>query len=240
MYTHKPCGGLELKSAVCLVPVKTRGRELGEMSMPQRIRKAMVLCGAVLSLSLVSERAAIARPCGPDKGEAPGIYVPDRDCIELGLGYQYQHFHVLGTSFHNNAYDASFTLHLFDWLTGGSGRLAVGAEGAVNAGFGGKTSGNPSLDAKSLFLGAGPHLTVQSRSRFQPWIHGLVGWEHLRFTQTSVLGSNSALGFIVGGGVDIRLAPEVSWRVEGNYVGTHFQPGIQSNYSAGTGLVLYF
>jgi hypothetical protein len=166
--------------------------------------------------------------------------VPERDCVELGLGYQYQHFHVFGTSFHDHAYDANATLHLFDWLTGAEGRLAVGAEGAVNAGFGGKTSGTPSLDAKSFFIGAGPHITLQSRSRFQPWIHGLLGWQHFRFTQTDILGSNSALGFIVGGGVDIRIAPAVSWRVEGNYVGSHFQSSLQSNYSAGTGLVLYF
>ena len=203
------------------------------------MRKPLILCGAVLFLSLASMSPCIAGPCSQSK-EAPGIYVPERGCFVLGVGYQYQHFSAFGTSFHNNAYNANLTMHLFDWLTGAEGRLAVRAEAAVNAGFGGNTGGSPSLNAKSFFVGAGPHLAIENRSRFEPWAHGLVGWERFRFTQTANLGVNTALGFIVGGGVDIRLVPRASWRVEGDYVGTHFQSSIQSNYSAGTGLVFYF
>jgi hypothetical protein len=40
--------------------------------------------------------------------------------------------------------------------------------------------------------------------------------------------------------VDIRVARPLSWRVEGDYVGTTFQSSIQSNFGVGTGLVLYF
>lgn len=190
--------------------------------------------------SLISVKPAAAGPCTADTDEPPGVYVPEEGCIALGIGYEYQHFSVLGTSFHNNDYNVNLTMHLFDLVTGAVGRLTVGIEGAANAGFGGKTSGNPSLDAKSLFVGAGPHLALPSRSRFEPWAHGLVGWQHFRFTQTATLGSNSALGFLVGGGADIRLAPRAYWRLEGDYVGTTFQSSIQSNYSAGTGIVLYF
>jgi hypothetical protein len=203
------------------------------------MRKTLIVCGAALLLSLISVRGADAAPCYPNN-EAPGIYVPDRGCWQLGVGYEYQHFNVLGTSFHNHDYNANLTRHLFDWLTGGDGRLTVGIEGAVYAGFGGQTTGSPSLKAKSLFVGAGPHLAIPNRSRFEPWVHGLVGVERFRFTQGAVLGANHALGFMVGGGVDIRLAPRLAFRVQGDYVGTDFQSSIQSNYGAGAGLVLYF
>lgn len=202
--------------------------------------KRLVLCGVILALAFVSAIPCVAGPC-TQSDEAPGIYVPDRGCFELGVGYQYQGFrNVYGTNFNNQSYNVNFTAHLFDWLTGAEGRLAAGGEVALTAGFDGKTNGIPSLDAKSLFAGGGPHLSVPNRSRFEPWAHVLFGVEHLRFTQGPVLGSNSAFAFLAGGGVDIRLAPRVSWRVEGDYLGTDFQSRIQSNYVAGTGLVFSF
>lgn len=204
------------------------------------MRKFLISCGATLLLAFVTVIPCAAGPCSPDNGEAPGIYVPDRGCFQLGVGYEYQHFNVLGTSFANHDYNVNFTMHLFDWLTGAEGRLTVGAEAALNGGFDGHTSGTPSLDAKSIFVGGGPHVAIANRSRFEPWAHVLFGLQHFRFTQGPTLGSNNAFGFEAGGGVDIRLAPRVSWRVEGNYVGTHFQSTIQSNYGAGTGLVLSF
>jgi hypothetical protein len=206
--------------------------------MSKLIRTFVGLCGFVC-LCLTSVVPAAAGPCTEDN-EAPGIYVPERGCFELGVGYQYQHFNALGTRFHTHAYNADFGMHLFDLVTGADGRLTAGAEGVVTAGFGGHTGGNPSLDVKTLFVGVGPHIALENTSRFEPWIHGLVGWEHLRFTQTATLGSNSALGYVLGGGVDFKLNPKIFWRVQGDYVGTHFQSDLQSNYSIGTGIVLHF
>ncbi len=222
---------------VCVVAANS---EENGARMPDRLRRMLLFCGAIVCLLLISITSATAGPCSPDSNEAPGIYVPDEGCFALGVGYQYQHFNVLGSSFHDNGYNVNFTMHLFDLVTGADGRLTVGLEGAANAGFGGHPNGDSSLDAKSLFVGAGPHLALSSRSRIEPWVHGLVGWQHFRFTQSATIGSNSALGFIVGGGLDFRLAPRAYWRVEGDYVGTTFQSSIQSNYGAGTGLVLYF
>jgi hypothetical protein len=203
-----------------------------------RVRRLIFLCGTVMWLCLTAAIPSQAGPCSTDT-EAPGIFVPTRGCFNLGVGYEYQHFNVLGTQFLNNDYNADFGMHLFDLVTGAAGRLTVGVEGAVTAGFG-HTGGNPSLDAKSFFLGAGPHVAIENRSRFEPWVHGLVGWERLRFSQTSTLGVNSALGYVVGGGVDIRLTPGIYWRFQGDYLGTNFQSALQSNYSTGTGVILYF
>jgi hypothetical protein len=207
--------------------------------MPIRVCRFMVFCGAVLCLWLTAAIPSLAGPC-TEQREAPGIFVPARGCFELGVGYQYQHFNVLGTRFHNNDYSVDFGMHLFDLITGAAGRVTVGVEGAVAAGFGGHTGGNPSLDVKSFFVGAGPHVAIENNSRFEPWIHGLVGWERLRFTQTATLGANSALGYMVGGGVDIRLRPQIYWRFQADYLGTHFQSSLRSNYSTGSGIILYF
>jgi hypothetical protein len=64
-------------------------------------------------------------------------------------------------------------MHLLDLVTGGDGRLTLGAEGMLTAGFGGHTDGNPSLDVKSLFSGAGPHIAIENGSRFKP---GFTDW----------------------------------------------------------------
>ena len=170
---------------------------------------------------------------------APNIFEPDRGRLEIGIGYQYQHYNVLGQTFHDNGFNVDISDHVVDWITGAGFRLAVSAEGAAVMGFG-NTAGTPSLVAKSLFLGAGPHVSIESAGRVEPWLHVLPGWQHFRFTQTATIGSNSAFGFMAGGGVDIRIAPTVYWRVQTDYIGTHFQSALQSNYSFGSGLVLYF
>ena len=130
-------------------------------------------------------------------------------------------------------------LSFLDWLTGAEGRLTFGAEGTTVFGFG-HTGGFPNLDAKSLFIGGGPHVAIQSRSRLEPWAHVLAGWERYRFTQSSVLGVNSGFGFMAGGGLDIRVDRAIYWRVQGDYIGTTLLSSEQSDYSVGTGVIVYF
>jgi len=195
--------------------------------------KVRLLCGALLWLVSFFAIASVHAQTRPQ------IFEPDHGRIQIGAGYQYQHYAVLGQRFHNNGYNTDVSVHLFDWITGASLRVAVAAEGTAVFGFG---NAGPGVTAKSLFLGGGPHVSIQSDSRIEPWIHVLPGWERFRFTQSSALGANSAFGFMAGGGLDFRLAPRAYWRVQGDYIGTHFQssPALQSNYSMGTGFVLYF
>lgn len=203
------------------------------------MRNILFYCASALCLLFIAVKPSLAGPCSPDNDEAPGIYVPDRGCAEIGFGYQYQHYDVLGKTFSDNGYNVDLGLHLFDWVTGGEGRLTVGAEGTTAFGFG-HTNGTPSLDAKSLFVGGGPHAAIQSRTRLEPWIHVLAGVEHFRFTQTSKIGSNTNFGFMAGGGVDVRMNQGIYWRIQADYLGTTFQSDEQSNYSVGTGFIFYF
>jgi hypothetical protein len=167
------------------------------------------------------------------------IFEPDRGPLQLGIGYQFQHYDVFGRTFHDNGYNTDFSVHVLDWVTGASLRLAVAAEGTAVVGFG-HTGGTPNLDAKSLFMGGGPHVSIESGSRIEPWAHVLPGWQHFRFTQTSTLGSESAFGFVAGDGLDFKLNQRVYWRIQADYIGSRFQSSEQSNYSVGSGVVFYF
>ena len=202
------------------------------------MRTLLIISGTLL-LSLVSVIPSVAGPCS-QQSEAPGIFVPDRSCVQFGFGYQYQHYDAMGRTFVNNGYNTNVSIHLFDAITGAVGRLAAGAEGTAAFGFGGHTGGTPDLGVRSLFIGGGPRLAIESGSRFEPWAHGLVGWERFRFTQTATLGASSALAFMFGGGLDFKLKSRIAWRVQADYLGTLFQSSEQSNYSIGSGLIFRF
>jgi opacity protein-like surface antigen len=205
------------------------------------MRKLLFLCGAVLCLSLtaVAQDAPAALDASTPASEpaAPAALSPsNRKPWQLGIGYQYQHYNVLGQTFHDHGFNTDITRYLNDWF---------GVEGAVAMGWGNLGTSPipiaPCNCAKSLFVGGGPHVAVYNHRRFEPWAHALVGWQHFRFTQTAgLLGSNSAFGFMAGGGVDYKLGAGVYWRIQGDYIGTHFQSTMQTNYSFGSGLVLNF
>jgi hypothetical protein len=219
------------------------------------MRKLSLLCGIFLCLSL-GAAAADDTPSPapvPDAAPAPApvdqhppgyIFSPDRGRVQFAVGYQYQHYRYLGRPFHNNGYNADVDIYLFDWITGAVGRLTVAAEATGVFGFGGDLNvGRPhtNLVAKSLFFGGGPHVAIQSDSRFEPWAHVLPGFQHYRFTQfNSTFGSNNAFGFMAGGGLDVKISRRIYWRIQGDYIFTHFAEHPQNNYSMGTGFVFNY
>lgn len=202
--------------------------------------KSLILCGAFLCLSLTASAndsiTALDASSPASKPAAPvSLYPSDREPWQVGVGFKYQHFTPYGLDFHNFAYTADITRYFNNWL---------GIEGEVETGFGHTetTTAIPrSLVAKSLFFGVGPHIAVMNKTRVEPWMHVLVGMEHFRFTQTSNkigLGSNTAFGIMAGGGLDVKIKGPISWRVQGDYLGTHFQSNFEKNYSFGTGLLI--
>jgi hypothetical protein len=204
--------------------------------------KLLALFGAILCLSLTAgaQDLTMAVDTGTSlsgQGPAGASLRMNREHWQVGAGFQYQHFTVRGVGFHNLGFNSEITRYLNDWL---------GVEATAVEGFGhvGTTTTIPvTLDAKSFFVGGGPHIVVSTRSRWEPWAHVLVGLEHFRFTQTNNqvgLGSNSGVGVMVGGGVDYKLGRGANWRVQADYVGSEMSSSFQSNYSVGTGLVINF
>jgi hypothetical protein len=202
-----------------------------------RMRKLLILCTALFCVSLTAsaQDSTAAFDAGDSEAAAaapaPASFIPaDRDPWQIGVGFQYLHFSVLGQKFHNFAYQAGVTRYFTNHF---------GIEGTVLAGFG---SVSPSITAKSLFLGGGPHVSLRNTEHLEPWVHVLVGWERFRFTETNVLGNNSHAAFLAGGGLDYKIhGGRLFWRVQGDYFGTNMgSPGFSNDYFFGTGLVLNF
>ncbi len=122
------------------------------------MRKLSVLCAAFFCLSITAfaqdSTAAFDASTSASEPAAPASLIPaDRDPWQLGVGFEYLHFNVLGQKFHDFGYQAGITRYLTNWF---------GVEGTAIAGFG--NLANNSGTAKSLFLGGGPHITLGSIS----------------------------------------------------------------------------
>jgi hypothetical protein len=193
------------------------------------MRKLSILSVALFCLSLTASGQDSTATFDANTSEsapaAPAPLIPpDRDPWQIGVGFQYLHFNIQGQSFHNLAYQADVTRYLNNWF---------GLEGTTVAGFG-HTGSNPSVVAKSFFIGGGSHISLHNSYHFEPWVHVLVGWEHL-------LGAYSHAAFMAGGGVDYKIhGGRLYWRVQGDFLGSNFGPTLSKNYSFGTGLVLNF
>jgi hypothetical protein len=166
----------------------------------------------------------------------------DRGPIQLAGGFNYQHYHVLGRTFNNYGASEDLAYRMTDVLDSVDWKITGALEGTAVEGYHGLTTGGfPTVRAKSVFIGGGPRLMLENKTRIEPWVHMLVGLEHFRFNQTTVgLGSNSAFGFMAGGGVDIKLVPHFAWRGQVDYLASAFRSSWQSNYSFGTGIVFDF
>jgi hypothetical protein len=201
------------------------------------MRKLLILCLALFCLSVKASAqdstAAFDASSTASEPAAPSSLIPaDREPWQLGAGFQFLQFNVLNHKFHDFGYQADVTRYLNNWF---------GVEGAAIAGFGNLGGANSNQDAKSVFLGGGPHISVYNTTHFEPWVHVLVGWERFRFTQSTTLGSISHAAFYAGAGVDYKIGGgRLYWRVQGDFIGTNVGPSISANYSFGTGVVLNF
>lgn len=200
------------------------------------MRKLSILCAALFFLSLTAsaQDSTVAFDASNSGSEPPvpaSLIPEDREPWQIGVGFQYLHFGVLGQSFHDFGYQAGVTRYLTNWF---------GVEATAVAGFG-HTGSSPNLVAKSFFIGAGPHISLHDYNHFEPWVHVIGGWEHFRFTQTNTLGSNSHAAFLAGGGIDYKIgAGRLYWRVQGDFIGTNVGPSFSKNYSVGTGFIFNF
>jgi len=157
------------------------------------------------------------------------------DPWQIAIGYQYNRDNLLGSPFSTHGVNFSVARNFGRWF---------GVEAQVGVGFlgnTGQTTTPPNLDAKSLFVGAGPRLAYRNRSRYEPWVHLVVGMEHYRFSQTAgFLGSNNAIAGAAGGGVDVYLKPHLALRAEADAVGSRFFSTNQRSFQIVGGLVLGF
>ena len=147
--------------------------------------------------------------------------------FQLGVGYDYVRFRSTPFNANLNGLHTSLTYYLNDWF---------GLEGNTVAAFGTKVFGDNSK--YFLYTGGGRIAWRDSRRKYEPWMHALVGGLHM-VPQTSLGGKN---GFAVqaGAGVDLRFNGRLSFRVEGDYVRSQLYSQSQNNFQFGGGAVFHF
>jgi hypothetical protein len=82
----------------------------------------------------------------------------------------------------------------------------------------------------------GPRLST-TYGKWRPFIHAMVGFQHVN-SYTNIY---NHLAVDVGGGADYKLMfKNFSWRLQGDYMRTHYLSAYQSDYRASTGIVWRF
>jgi len=96
--------------------------------------------------------------------------------------------------------------------------------------------GGPSEpDARTVHLMAGPQISFPSR--VSPFFHVLGGIGHVDLNGSS----NTSFATAIGGGIEMRVAPLVSWRIiQGDDVITRYFGVVQHSARISTGLVFRF
>ena len=144
-----------------------------------------------------------------------------QDKVELFGGYSYEH------------YNGSPSGNLNGWEFSGQYKFArwLGGVADVDAHY-----GSPSgVNTKAVHLLVGPQISFPAR--VSPFFHVLIGGAHIR----GVGGTSTSIGTAVGGGIDSRIAPFLSWRViQFDYLGTRFFHVTQNDARISTGLVVRF
>jgi len=143
------------------------------------------------------------------------------------MGYTFVGFYELpGARQNENGFNYSIVYYLKDWL---------GADGEFVATFGSQNG-----QASRFLVGAGgPRFRWSRPHGVELWAHGLVGASH--FTPQTAYGKETALGYEVGGGIDISgHHRRWAYRVEADAVGTQFFSTYQIGPKLSAGLVFKF
>ena len=82
----------------------------------------------------------------------------------------------------------------------------------------------------------GPRVSV-SVAKVRPFVEALFGAGHVHVNGIT---SDTSFATAFGGGLDYKLFPLLAWRVQGDYVHTHFFDVTQNNVRLSTGIVVHF
>ncbi len=203
------------------------------------MRKIFILCAAILALSLTAaaqdttERLAAPSPAGAPATPRSSSSVGEFN-KQLSVGYEFVDFrNVGGLSFHGNGVRFDFNWYANDW---------IGFEGNLAANFGITPYKNypKGISDDNVFFGGGVRFGYRRNHKVEPWGHALVGLEDIVFTNVGAVGHNKGLGYLLGGGIDYKLAPRLYLQLEGDYLGTHLISANQQNFKVDVGVAFNF
>jgi len=149
---------------------------------------------------------------------------PDATPLQVGVGFTFVSFQETPGLTANNAGVNGSVVYYHDF---------IGAEGQVSDVFGsqnGKTS-------QLLFAGGGVRFLLPRGRTFQPWVHGLLGYS--RLSPKLSFGGDTALGYKLGGGVDINPhRSRIGFRISADMYGSEFFRTYQLSPEVSAGIVL--
>jgi opacity protein-like surface antigen len=126
-------------------------------------------------------------------------------------------------------------------ITGHYGSLAFPVCPVQPVGSGGGGCATENGNAHQYEVMFGPRVSFPA-GKFRPFAEFEVGVGHVNTNSDSnvVFGSATSYATAVGGGLDYKIFGPVAWRVEGDYVRTHFFSAGQSNFRFSTGIAFRF
>jgi hypothetical protein len=143
-----------------------------------------------------------------------------QDKLEVFGGYSLERFSA-SPSRNLSGWEASGQYKFSNWL---------GGVADLDAHYGSPSN----LDFRTLSFMVGPQVCFPGR--ISPFVHALVGLGHIRAGST-----DSSFSTAIGGGVDMRIAPRLSWRIlQADAVVTRFFGGTQHNARISTGIIFHF
>ncbi len=85
----------------------------------------------------------------------------------------------------------------------------------------------------------GPRVSF-SIGKFRPFAHALIGASHLSENNAGLSNSDTSFADALGGGLDYKLIPLISWRFQGDALQTRFFNSTQNDFRFSTGIVIHF
>jgi hypothetical protein len=151
----------------------------------------------------------------------------ERERWQLGLGFTYVKFRSPAIDASMAGVNTSVTYFTNDWF---------GVEGNITAAFGRKIF----VDDQTRYAGitGGPKIVMHQQRRWEPWAHALIGIAHVN-PQLAGVGKNG-VAIQLGGGADYPAWPQISVRVEGDWVLTRLYSQSQNNFQLVAGVVFHF
>ena len=180
------------------------------------------------NLSMPASFDAIPAGTPAKPSPEPKFLFGDRDDYrwQLALG-------IAGERFRSSIFDAS-AIGVNTSVTYYTGE-GIGVEGSISALFAPQILANEHV--KLLNYGAGPRIAWRQR-RWEPFGHALFGGTHA-FPQVSGSGKNG-FAMQIGGGVDFRWYPRLSFRLGGDWVRTSLFGQTQNNFQGIAAGVIHF
>ena len=189
--------------------------------------------GIYLLTSANGDTDAVPAPAAnpaPTPQPSPKFYFGNSEDFRFQLALSYQHvvFRSVPFNANLNGINTSLSYFLNDWFA---------IEGNTVEAFGTQVFASET-SKYFLYTGGGRIAWRDTRRKYEPWMHFLVGGLHM-IPQTALGGKNS-FAFQAGAGTDLRYNERISFRFGGDYVRSQLYSQSQNNFQFGAGLVVHF